>query len=174
MALFFACLVGISTVAFARDFKFGDLLIQVEQQKKQGGLGETISGSVKVIRNKKVQTEKTYDEMNSVGGWAGFRLPRKQPRTDLFLILKYGDYDTRVLAVTRNGNILDIANGDIYVDSEKIYSIWTEDDITGYQAAELNGTGPIEKANKVPPEITAKVKKMKKTFNSAAQESEPL
>jgi hypothetical protein len=52
---------------------------------------------------------------------AGLFFPKKQPREDLFMVCKFGDFDGRIIVIDRDGKINDSPGGDFYVSEDNNY-----------------------------------------------------
>jgi hypothetical protein len=71
----------------------------------------TCKASFEVRRGSKTIYSRRYDTVEALGGWAGLYLPKKQPLSDLFIVIKEGDYDGRLFLVERNGKVFNLPGG---------------------------------------------------------------
>ncbi|NNM94807.1 MAG: hypothetical protein HKL88_05000 [Bacteroidia bacterium] len=70
-----------------------------------------------------------FDDIIADSGTAGIFVPLKQPREDLFIAFKLGDYDGRLIVVDRTGQITDLVGGTFYTDddNEMIFANYASD-----------------------------------------------
>jgi hypothetical protein len=60
-----------------------------------------------------------FSDIDPVGGRFGLFVPRKQPRNDLFMMVKAGDYDGRIVIIDKTGNIKTVPGGKFYVTTDR-------------------------------------------------------
>lgn len=153
----------ISIAASATEFKFGKMKIDVTQTASNAN-GQR-DGAIKVLGGRGANSEKQFKAMESLGGSNGFSLPNKQPRKDLFLIVKEGDYDDRLLIVTQKGELLDLPFGNVSADAKTLYSLRTDDEAekTAYGTIDLK-TMKAETGDQPPQDIVEKARKARPLF----------
>jgi hypothetical protein len=155
--------VSLLSSAFASEFNFTDLRIEISQTAINK-VGQR-DGFLKVSKQNKIITEKTFKEMESLGGSSGFFLPRSQPRRDLFFVTKLGDYDGRLLVITKKGHVLNLPMGDTYADDSFLYAVrQSETEGHAYAIVDLKHMKLIKESNAIPLEIKSKIKKLKPIF----------
>ena len=62
-----------------------------------------------------------FDDIMSDNGTAGVFFPKKQPREDLFIAMKFGDFDGRLIVVDRQGSVNSVPGGNFYVSEDNKY-----------------------------------------------------
>jgi hypothetical protein len=62
-----------------------------------------------------------FDEIMGDYGAAGVFFPKKQPREDMFIAMKFGDYDGRIIVIDRDGNANNMPGGDFYMSEDNKY-----------------------------------------------------
>jgi len=62
-----------------------------------------------------------YNDCEALGGCSGIYAPKKQPRTDYFVLSKFGDYDGRILIINQKGKIQSFFGGHFYVSPDNRY-----------------------------------------------------
>lgn len=94
---------------------------------------------LEVRKGTKVTGSLFYDDIAPDSGVAGIFAPQKQPREDLFIAYKFGDYDGRLLVVDRTGRITDLVGGQFYTneDNDLLFANYASDQngVTVYDLA---------------------------------------
>ncbi len=62
-----------------------------------------------------------FDDIESDFGCAGVYFPKKQPRKDLLIAFKLGDYDGRTMIVDRDGKMNTTPGGEFYMSEDNKY-----------------------------------------------------
>ena len=149
--------------AQAREFSFGKVKISITQTE-QGKNGER-DGAIEVRRLDGSIAKKSFKKMEALGGSNGFSIPKKQPLTNLFFVVKEGDYDSRLLAITEKGEILDLPFGDTYSDSATLYSIRNDEvQDPAFAVVDLTTMKIIKTGISLSTKEKKVMKKMKPTF----------
>jgi hypothetical protein len=89
----------------------------------QTGLTEDPACKAWLVARKgnKTTAQMFFDDIGADYGCAGIFFPKKQPRDDLFIMSKYGDFDGRLLIIDRNGLLNQVPGGDFYVSEDENY-----------------------------------------------------
>ena len=72
-------------------------------------------------KGNKTTAQAFFNDIGPDYGCAGLFFPKKQPREDLFIMSKYGDFDGRLLIIDRNGLLNQVPGGDFYVSEDLNY-----------------------------------------------------
>jgi hypothetical protein len=85
-----------------------------------------------------------YDDIMTDNGTAGVLFPKKQPREDLFIAMKFGDFDGRLIVVDREGQANSVPGGNFYVSEDNKYLFTNyESDQTGLTVLDLDKNDEI-------------------------------
>jgi hypothetical protein len=96
--------------------KFGALDIEVSEQVDAKNLVDIL---LTVKQGDKVIGKKQYTKTESLGGFAGLRVPPEQIVEDYFILEKSGDYNSRLLLIHSSGAIVEFPSGSYFWDKEK-------------------------------------------------------
>ena len=82
-----------------------------------------------VKKGNKVTGQLFFDDISADYGPAGIFFPVKQPREDMLVAMKFGDYDGKLIIVDRDGNLNVVPGGDFYLseDNDMIFSNYSSD-----------------------------------------------
>lgn len=82
-----------------------------------------------VKKGNKVTGQMFFDDISPDFGPAGIFFPVKQPREDLVVAMKFGDYDGKIIVVDRDGNVNTMPGGDFYLseDNQYLFSNYSSD-----------------------------------------------
>lgn len=82
-----------------------------------------------VKKGNKVMGQMFFDDISPDYGPAGIFFPTKQPREDMLIAMKFGDYDGKLIIVDRDGNLNVAPGGDFYLseDNDMIFSNYSAD-----------------------------------------------
>ena len=67
------------------------------------------SASVEIKRNGKIMDRLDFNNIMAFGHFYGIHLPKKQESSKHLILVKYGDYDSRILVITDKGKLFNIA-----------------------------------------------------------------
>jgi hypothetical protein len=152
-----------SDVASAKDFQFGDFQIEITETANNS-FGQR-DGFIKVRQKNKIIDENSFKKMESLGGSNGFYIPKNQQLQDLFFITKLGDYDDRLLVITRKGDILNLPYGVTYIDPAYLYVVRkSEVEGNAYAIVNLKKMNVIKEGENLSVNIHSKLKSMKPIF----------
>lgn len=127
-------------------YNFGDLDIQINEsyvhQKETKGNPEDfyLKAQIDVRRNGAIVDQLSFDHMQDMGYVAGLFLPKPQPLSNYFLIVKHGDYDGHLILIDKTGKISKIAGGSYFITADKrsLFSDYEEDTMgTGFAVFNL-------------------------------------
>lgn len=133
-------------------YTFNKLDIEIVQAKK-GKTSETTKEAdnvrcgralLNVKRDDNIVDQKYYHDFEPFGGNYGLFVPPHQPSKTFFLVIKYGDYDGRLLIINSLGRIEDSPGGNYFITQDKNYLISDYDsDNNGLTVVNLK-TGHVE------------------------------
>ncbi len=120
--LFFLC-IFFSIQIYARHEKvsykeipFKDYKISLRQENLKDG---AVSALIEVRKGRTITAKKNYATIQSNGGHAAVHLNRRQKLDDIFMLYKFGDYDSRILLINAKGQLLDLPGGEIFHDEKE-------------------------------------------------------
>lgn len=119
-ALVLICLfIGLSSVKSVHTL--GKISIGINTSGENVGISTSFLG-------KKID-ELRFKPINALGGYAGLRLPKKQPLEDYFMLAKFGDYDGQFVVIDTTGHIQHFSGGSFYVsaDHRYVFTNWERD-----------------------------------------------
>lgn len=107
------------------DFKHGNVLIGIIEAKRiskkydeQPYLCRTW---LEVKRSNKAIYQKYFDDIDSAAFSYGLFIPKKQPPSPYFAVVKNGDYDGRLFLVSKDGKVFDLMGGFYFITGNKRY-----------------------------------------------------
>lgn len=101
---------------------FGDITIRilhVKRRKQSATPPSYCRAWVEISRDQKLVRRIYYDDFEPVGSKYGVFLPVTQPSPDLFVLVKEGDYDGRLLIVDQEGKLTNTFGGFFFFASER-------------------------------------------------------
>ena len=115
-----------SAVVSKHTYQHGDVHITIIQVK---GFKDSATPDVEgycrawldVRRGSELIEGKYYDDIYPLGSSYGLFVPRQQPSTNYFIVVKDGDYNGRLLVIDRKGTIIDALGGAFVVTADKNY-----------------------------------------------------
>ncbi len=108
----------------------GEVQIQIVHVQSNGLQEEPeCKAWLEVRKGNKITGILFFDDIVADSGTAGIFVPVKQPREDLFIAFKLGDFDGRLLVVDRTGQITDLVGGEFFTDddNEMLFSNYASD-----------------------------------------------
>lgn len=108
-----------------KDFPHGDVTIRVIEVKNLGYQTEphTCRAWLQVERGNQLLKQLYYDDIDAVGFSYGIFVPKHQPSAEYFTAVKEGDYDGRLLLVSKDGTLADLPGGFYFLSEDKKYVI---------------------------------------------------
>src|SRR5712691_9326872 len=106
-------------------FTHGTVTIQVIQVKNLGYTMEpdTCRAWLDVRKGNQLLKRVYYRDFEPVGGSFGLFLPKHQPSADYFVAVKEGDYDGRLLLVSKDGVTHDLLGGMFFLTEDRRYLV---------------------------------------------------
>jgi len=108
-----------------KTFTHGTVIIRVIQVKNLGYTMEpdTCRAWLEVRKGSQLLKRFYYGDFKPVGGSFGLLLLKQQPSPDYFVAVKEGDYDGRLLLVSKDGTTHDLPGGMFFLTEEKRYLV---------------------------------------------------
>jgi len=107
-----------------RDIKHGDMILQIIQAKKLVNFKQSphyCRAWFDIIKSKQNVFQRYYDDIEPVGFPFGLFVPKVQPPSPYFAIIKNGDYDGRLFLVRTDGKVYDLMGGFYFITKDKRY-----------------------------------------------------
>jgi hypothetical protein len=108
------------------DYAFGELTVRVIDVKNSSDVRSTLpsycSAWVEVLKGPQLIKRLYYGDIEPVGFSFGAFFPKQQP-DNYVAIVKVGDYDGRLLLVSRAGEVVDIPGGLYFMTADRRYVI---------------------------------------------------
>lgn len=122
---------------------FGKLKIEIRQIKllddKLNSSEFYCRGWLTITQGKKVVKQLYFKSIEPVGGCSGLFIPDKQPRKDIFILSKFGDYDGRIFLIDTLGRITEKMGGIFSISKNKRFLFSTYgSDLSGLTVYDLN------------------------------------
>lgn len=123
---------------------FGKLKIEIRQVKLLDNKTSTPSdfycrGWLTVTEGKKIVRQLYFKSIEPVGGCSGLFIPDKQPRKDIFVVSKFGDYDGSIFIIDTTGKVTEKMGGVFSISKDKRYLFSSYDsDLSGLTVYDLN------------------------------------
>lgn len=103
----------------------------------------TVYAHIDVYKDTLSIASKEFKNIDSLGGFGQLFLPKKQPLQNLYLIGKMGDYDSRLLAITAEGALLDLPLGESFVD-DGVAVLWKNTVSEPYPEVAVLNLNPVK------------------------------
>ena len=165
----FALLLFIATSSFAqdamkddstnfaiskKDIKHGDVVIRIFEQKRIRDFENSPHSCrtwFEVIKQNNVIFKKNYDDIDAVGFSYGIFVPKAQPPSHYFSIVKEGDYDGRLFLIRTDGKVFDLMGGFYFFSKDKRY-LFSEysSDMEGLEVFDLKAGKVVFSSNNYP------------------------
>jgi hypothetical protein len=101
-------------------YPFAGLQVEITQKKPlQRGSDQYCRAEVRVVKGGSVIAHRLFPNFEPNGDTYGLFVPKMQPSSDYFLIVKRGDYDGRTLLIDKNGQLKDLPGGTFWVVPDK-------------------------------------------------------
>lgn len=97
--------------------------IRITVSESITGTHGQVTSAIETYKGKKRIDRLIFKNIEGVGGSAGIGPLTGKPFKELFTLQKTGDYDSRILAVSQKGKILNLPHGDIYRLKDYAYFI---------------------------------------------------
>jgi hypothetical protein len=107
-----------------RDIKHGDIILRIIQAKKLINFTEPphhCRAWLDIIKSKKNVLHRYYDDIGPVGFSFGLFVPKVQPPSPYFAVIKIADYDGRLFLVRNDGKVHDLMGGFYFITKDKRY-----------------------------------------------------
>lgn len=113
----------------------GDIIIKVRQSKnlknefKVSDNPLWCSASIEIIKNNDLLKKLSYENILPVGYYYGVFVPKVQPISKYFILVKHGDYNGRLLLINKQGKVTDLPGGLYFIskDNRYLFSKYTSD-----------------------------------------------
>ena len=104
-----------------KEFSHGDVTVRVTQVKNAGYklLPYTCRAWFEVRKDNRLIKRQYYDDIDPSGFSYGIFVPKQQPIEDYFVAVKEGDYDGRLLLVSRDGALSNLPGGFYFLTDDK-------------------------------------------------------
>jgi len=109
-------------------YSHGSIKIQVSQVKKAKSEFKSSSvgprwcrASVEIIKGNDVIERIYHNDIRPVGHYYGVFVPKVQPSSKYFLLVKLGDYDGRLYLIDNQGSVTDLPGGLYFITQDRRY-----------------------------------------------------
>lgn len=137
-----------------RDINHDDMIIQIIQAKKLINFTESphyCRAWFNIIKSKQNVFQRYYDDIGPVGFSFGLFVPKVQPPTPYFAIVKNGDYDGRLFLVRSDGKVYDLMGGFYFITKDKRYLFSKyASDMEGLVVFDLKSDRIVFSSDKIP------------------------
>ncbi|MFZ4713255.1 MAG: hypothetical protein ACOYL6_06075 [Bacteriovoracaceae bacterium] len=108
------------TTAFARHEKvsykevpFKEFTVSLRLENFDDG---SLAAKVEVRKSHQIFSSLNFEKIKSTGGHAAVYMSRRQHLEDVFLIYKFGDFNSRTILVNSDGKLFDLPGGEVFHD----------------------------------------------------------
>lgn len=108
------------------DFSLGDITVRIIEAKNRSNSKKVphwCDAWLEIRKADQLLKRLYYNDIEPVGASYGIFIPNRQPSPDLFIATKEGDYDGRLLLVSKTGNVSDLRGGRWFVTSDKRFLV---------------------------------------------------
>lgn len=98
-----------------KELEFKGFKIGLRTENLEDG---AVSAEIEVRKGTQIVSRRYFAKILANGGLAGVYMSRRQRLDDVFLIHKFGDYDSRTILINDKGQLFDLPGGDIFYDEK--------------------------------------------------------
>ncbi len=110
-----------------REYPQGDISVRVIQVKRvdnaSGKAPSYCRAWLEIWKASRLLRQFYFDDIEPVGGGYGIFVPERQPFPNNFIAVKEGDYDGRLLLISKDGSAVDLPGGPYFATPDRRYLI---------------------------------------------------
>jgi hypothetical protein len=138
----------------SRSIEHGDVVLLVREVKGIADRGDSprlCRAWFEVVKGKQQIFKRYFDDIDAVGFSYGLFIPKTQPPSPFFAVVKNGDYDGRLFLVHKGGKVFDVLGGRYFMTQDKRY-LFSEyvSDGAGLTVFDLHANRVVFSSQKLP------------------------